>query len=126
MATWIGRALNGSGYTADFSPDSLAEIDRFLDDHASEGQPVKGGLLSESLGPRVFALGSYVGEVVRRELGGVWHGDDDDPHGEANVRVNLDNAATIWPVQRVMKRLQNGDEDGIAAYGAALRAHGHP
>jgi hypothetical protein len=119
-AEWVSQALSSSGYAADFSPESLGEIDRFLDEQAPGGQPRAGGLLAEDLGTRVFALGAYTGEVIRRSVGGTWSGDDDDPDAEINVELQLPDGAVIWPVQRVMKRFQSGPEEGIAAYGASL------
>lgn len=119
-SAWIAKALTSSGYATDFSPASLWEIDRFFDDHAPGGQIKRRGLLSKQLGQRMVALGAYVGEVLRRELGGEWYGDDDDPEVEINVELRLPGDSIVWPVQRVMKRLQNGPEDGIAAYGSGL------
>lgn len=119
-AEWISTALISSGYKADFSMDSLKEIERFFNEHSQEGEPVPGGLLSESLGSRLFALGSYVGEVIRRSMGGEWITDDSDPDGEINITLQLSNGGLIWPGQKVMKRLKNGPEDSIAAYGAVL------
>lgn len=117
---WISRALESSGYVADFTPQSLWEIDRFFDEHSVNGAPKPGGLLAESLGSRIFAVGSYIGEVLRRHLGGEWHGDDSDPKIEITVELRLASGSVCWPTQRAMKRLQNGSEDGIAAYGLAL------
>src|SRR5215475_968138 len=77
-ATWIAAALTGSGYRADMSPASLWDLERFFDEHASDGRARPGGLLSDDLGPRLFGLGAYLGEVIRRDLGGVWQGDDSD------------------------------------------------
>lgn len=119
-AAWIARALQSSGYEADFSAQSLWSIDRFLDEHSDRGQPRRDGLLATDLGSRIFALGAYLGEVVRRNAGGTWHANDEDPQGEVNVELVLVDGTKIWPVQRVMKRYKNGPEDGIAAYGAAL------
>lgn len=119
-ASWIAEALSSSGYVADFSPSSLWSIDRFFDEQSKRGRPRRGGLLANNLGSRVFALGAYTGEVVRRHAGGDWHCNEDDPRGEINVQLVLPDGGIIWPVQRVMKRLRNGAEDGIAAYGAAL------
>jgi hypothetical protein len=119
-ADWIALTLWASGYVADFSLDSLKEIDRFLDEHTCDGRAVPGGLLSEQLGQRVFALGSYVGEVIRRRHGGEWRGNDDDPMGEINLELILRGGGVIWPVQRVMKRFRHGADDGIYVYGAAL------
>jgi hypothetical protein len=119
-AKWIAKALSNSGYRANFSLNSLKEIDRFFDEHAPDGKARPGGLLSHDLGPRIFALGAYVGEVIRRQAGGQWEGDDNDPDAEVNLAVRLKSGAVLWPVQRVMKRYRNGAEDGIYIYGLAI------
>ncbi|MFC8349990.1 hypothetical protein [Streptomyces sp. NPDC057280] len=73
-AEWIAGALQHSGYQADFSPQSLAEIDRFIDDHWSDGRARPGGLLADALGHKLFSLGAYVGRDhsarAGRELAG--------------------------------------------------------
>lgn len=115
---WIAKALNSSNYKADFSLESLKEIDRFFDE-----QNVPGGLLSEDRGQRLFAIGAYIGEVVISELGGEWIADDNDPQGEINIAVKMLDGSIIWPVQRAMKRYQNGKEDSIYDYVYVLRSN---
>lgn len=119
-AAWVANALTISGYRADFSIESLTEIDRFFEEQAPGGVPTAAGLLAEDLGSRIFAIGSYVGETLRRNLGGEWIGDDNDPQAEINISLKLTDGSTIWPIQRAMKRYRNGGEDSIAAYAAAL------
>jgi len=116
----VAGALRGSGYAADFSPDSLIEIDRFFSEQSQHGQARRGGLLSESTGSRLFAIGGYVGEVLRRNIGGEWRGDDSDPDAEINVELALPAGRVCWPVQRVMKRFKLGVEESIAAYGSSI------
>jgi hypothetical protein len=118
-ADWIAKLLSSSGYRANFSLKSLKEIDRFFEEQASGGNPKPGGLLSEDLGLRIFALGAYVGEVIRRRTKGEWLGDDSDPDAEINLALRLKADDIIWPVQRVMKRFKNGAKDGLYAYGFA-------
>jgi hypothetical protein len=120
LSNQISRALSSSGYKADFSLESLKEIDRFFDDQAVGGRARPDGFLSQELGARIFALGAYVGEVIRRHNGGQWQGNDDDPQAEINLSVRFKTGAIIWPVQRVMKRFKNGPEDGIWVYGAVI------
>ena len=43
-AGWISRALQSSGYRADFSPESLWEIARFFDDHSVNGKAAGAGV----------------------------------------------------------------------------------
>jgi hypothetical protein len=116
-AEQISRALSQSGYKADFSLESLKQVDRFFDEHATNGQPRPGGLLSQQLGARLFAIGAYAGEAIRRQNGGQWQGDDSDPQAEINIAIHLKTGVILWPVQRVMKRFKNGAEDGIWIYG---------
>lgn len=108
---WIAMALNSSGYKADYTIESIKEIDRFLDEQSGEN-----GIISRGRGKILFSLGCYVGETVIRLYGGKWHTDDNDPQGEINASVKLDNGTVIFPMQRVIKRYQNGSEDGIYAY----------
>ncbi len=108
------------GLRGDFSPRSLWEVDRFFDEQSSRGEPRPGGLLADVLGARLFALGAYTGEVIRRAIGGEWVADDKDPQGEINIELHLPDGGTVWPVQRAMKRYSNGIEDAIAPYAASL------
>jgi hypothetical protein len=116
-AEWMARALKSSGYRADFTPQSLWDIDRFFGEQTEGDRARPDGLLAESPGQRLFGLGCYVGEVVRQSLGGEWEGDDADESAEVNVALRLDHGPVIWPVQRIMKRFLNGPEDGVAVYG---------
>jgi hypothetical protein len=122
-AKWISVALTSSGYRADFSPESLWEIDRFFDEQSRNGAAVGGGLLSQNFGQRIFAVGAYMGEVIRKRLGGIWVGGESDPEIEINVALQLPAGTICWPVRRAMKRLKNGAEDGVAAWGSALGLH---
>lgn len=94
-AEWIAEALSSSGYRADFSLESLREVDRFFDEHAPDGQPLPEGLLSSDVGERLFALGGYVGEVIRRACGGEWEGSDEDPRAEVNIALKLASGAML-------------------------------
>jgi hypothetical protein len=83
-------------------------------------------LLSERLDGRIFALGSYIGEVVRRQVGGEWLSDESGPDGEINVTLELPGGTLCWPIERAMKRFYNGSEDGIAFWGETAISRGKP
>jgi hypothetical protein len=115
---WIVAALTSSGYRVDLSPASLREVERFFGEQlAAPGEPVADGLLAEGLGARLFGLGVYVGEVIRRAVGGEW-----GSGGEVDLELELADGSTVWPVRRVMARYELGDEESVVAYGAALGA----
>ncbi len=119
-ANWIAQILQRAGYHTDGTPASLWEIDRFIREHTRNGQPVAGGMLATDARQRIFALGCYVGETLRHALGGQWDGDTGDAPAEINITLHLPDGAVIWPVQRIIKRIQVGEGDGIAAYGIGL------
>jgi len=82
-------ALSQIGYAADFSLESLCEINCFFDERSRDGQVVPGGLLTEQLGPCIFGLEADVGETIIRHHGGQRRGDDARPEGKINIQVVL-------------------------------------
>lgn len=122
----IASVANEAGYGFDFSVPSLSDVERFIDDNASHGEPRPGGLLSKDLGSRVFALGAYVGEVIRGAVGGEWIADsagDDwvrDGAPDADLAVSLRTpSGLLWPNQQVMKRIMTGSAESLTRYAAA-------
>jgi hypothetical protein len=109
-------ALAGLGYAADFSAASLAEIDRFFDDHSDDGRARPGGALDGDVGAKIGMLGAYVGEVLRRTLDGAWYIGSEEPV------LHLGTGEITNPIQRVARRLLSR-ADSIAAYG---RVYGLP
>lgn len=79
---------------------------------------MKGGRLTQNLGAIIFSLGSYVGQTIIRNVpGAVWQTDDNDPEGEITASVKLPDCTIVFPMQRIMKRFQNGSEDAVYVYG---------
>lgn len=118
-AQWIAVALSSSGYQAIFTPGSLREVERFMGEHSEYGIAVPGGLLAADLGPRLFALGAYVGESIWQHLGGTWVTEGDGSKAEIGIALRPSDGSTIWPVQRVIKRLLPAS--GIAQPGRSPR-----
>lgn len=112
-AKWVSEALTSSGYKADFTPESLQEIERFFREHTVDGEAKPGGLLSEQTVSRVWAIGAYCGEVVRKVTGGHWETDDEDPDAAFNLRLVRGNGGICWPMQRVGKRFRDPENDMV-------------
>ena len=119
FAEWTAAALCQSGYRADFTIDSLKEIDRFFDEQAPRGRPRRTGMLAEDTDARLFGIGAYVGETIRRAREGRWTGNDLDPLAKTDLAAKTGTGTTIWPIQKVMKRLKSRS-DGLFAYGEAI------
>ncbi|GLL05950.1 hypothetical protein GCM10017581_076980 [Dactylosporangium matsuzakiense] len=64
-------------------------------------------------------MGGYVGEVIRRRLGGAWVRDGGQP------ALDLPGGARIYPVQQVQQRLGSG-AGSLTAYASALGADPGP
>jgi hypothetical protein len=126
MAELVAKALTKDGYEADFTPASLWAIDRFYDEQTRKGVPRRWGLLAKDTSLRLFSLGAYVGEVIRRDVGGAWEGNDIDPQPELNLALRLPDNSIVWPVQRAIERMRNGAEAGIVDYAAALGVDAGP
>lgn len=59
-------------------------------------------------------LGAYLGEVIRKKMGGEWK--VEDPTGEGNTMVLQIGEMKIFPVARVYYRLKNGAENNVWHY----------
>jgi hypothetical protein len=119
-ADWMAKSLAGWGYKADFSLDSLKDVDRFIDDEAPGGKPKPGSHLAQQFGAHMFGLGAYLGETIRRLGEGQWEGNDRDAWPEVTLAVRLKSGAVVWPTQRMLKRFENGAENGLYPYGVVI------
>ena len=122
----VALALTKSGYEADFSPASLWEIDRFFDEETRKGEPRRWGLLAKETSLRLFSVGAYVGEVVRREAGGEWEADDADEQAELNLALRFPDGRMAWPVQQAVRRMRDGEKEAIVPYAAELGVDAGP
>ena len=126
MAELVATALTSDGYEADFTPASLWEIDRFFDEQTRKGGPRRWGLLAQDTGLRLFSIGGYVGEVIRRDVGGEWESYDADPEARAQRRTRLPDGSIVWPVQRAIERMRNGAEAAIVPYASRSASRSGP
>jgi hypothetical protein len=118
QSDWIVKAFAADNLKLDYTIHSFIQIDKFFQKHSKNGKPVKGGRLSNNFGAIIFSIGSYIGETIIRNVpGSVWETDDNDPQGEVTAAVKLPDGATMWPMQKAIKRFQNGSEDAIYVYG---------
>ncbi len=121
QAKWIVEAFGADKLNLDGSIKSFIEIDSFFNKHAVNGKAKKGGRLSQRLGSTIFSIGSYVIETILSAVpGSKLITDDEARDGEITVSIELPDGSVIFPVQRVMKRFENGSEDSIYVYGHQL------
>jgi len=118
QSKWIVKAFAADKLKLDHSIRSFIEIDKFFNKHTSNGIAKRGGRLSINLGSVIFSTAAYIGEtIIKKVPGSIWITDDDDPEGELTISVKLKDGTIIFPMERVMKRFKNGEEDSIYVYG---------
>ena len=94
----VEGALKFWGETLDFSPRSLAVLDRLVATRFKTNES------DDTIHTSVQAFGAYVGEVVRRYAGGEWH--DEQMQGQP-VLLNVGTARKrLDPFDAVHKRFQ--------------------
>jgi hypothetical protein len=111
------------GVILDFAPTSLKDVDAILGEMHDGLVRAKAQAVQEAPTPaqvRNMAIvwGAYVGEVMRRHLGGTWSNSEVEGQGKV-LRLRL--GSTEWyPLRKVEKRLVDGPGDNVAFYYHAI------
>lgn len=92
----------------DYSVESLQRLDQYISEYFDNGKAPEVG---ETL---LLRVGSYVGEVIIRHLGGYWN---EEGLPEINEVGPLE---AIYPLEKAKQRFQNGKEDSLAWYYHAI------
>jgi hypothetical protein len=96
--------------TLDFKPDSVQELEKLFDRvQYAMSEPES----RETLGLLTRLWGSYLGEVIRRKHGGEWI-IWTDKHGKT-MALQV-GEATVFPHNKVKKRLERGSDHNIWNY----------
>jgi|GEM_PF-1430884 len=116
-AQWTVNAFKALEKDLDYSVKSVEHIENLLEEQFKNGQAIDGGLFSNGLGGKAFSIASYIGEVIiRNTKHSDWEFDANDPNNEMNMMVSSNNGSKIWPMQKIGKRIQNGNEDNVYHY----------
>ena len=113
--TIVKRASEVSKVKLDFSPASLRIVDDIIESFRREGQS------AEAISATLYCFGCYVGEVFVRNAGALWRSADHAPEGFTNapIVVELPDGMICNPIDKVVKRLLNGEVDSLSYfYGA--------
>lgn len=124
---YIVKAFESLNLKLDFSLESLKFVDQFFDEQIEDGLPKERSVLTlggSSFGPKVFAIGCYVGEVLVKNIPGAeWNLKGfTSPQTEVEAQVILLDTSVVWPIMKTIKRIQNGAEDSLYVYGQVLKS----
>lgn len=105
----VASATTRFGLTLDYSQESLRQTDDAIARELAAGNSLEDSLLTH---------GAYVGETLRRRLGGVWVQDE---RGVALLQGIGGGDLSASPFSWVQSRLANGMGDALAARFSALQ-----
>lgn len=124
---YIIKAFDSLNLKLDYSLDSLKFVDQFFDEQTEDGLPKEGSVLTlggSSFGPKIFAIGCYLGETLVKNIPGAkWNLKGfTSPQTEVEAQIILPDTSIVWPILKTIKRMRNGDEDSLYGYGQVLKA----
>jgi hypothetical protein len=101
----------------DFSLESLVGLDAMLDRLFGRRWPGgRGGKLDvDRFGAMIEPIGAYVGEALRRSVGGGWGVNEEFGPG-----LLLPSGTWTFPLAKAEKRFRNGHEDSLALYASVM------
>lgn len=108
----VKMAREGAGVRLDYTPGSLALLDRIIDGIRRERPP------TEAVTRTLLGFGAYTGAVLVRGAGAAWL--DFDP-GQRDIFGQPFGIRTpdgrVWnPLGKAVKRFQNGPEDSLRLF----------
>jgi hypothetical protein len=105
----------------DFSLESLVTLDAMLDRLFGRRWSIgrSGRLDTKQFTPMIEPIGAYVGETLRRNVGGEW-----GFHDEHGPGLELPSGMWTFPLAKADKRFHNGHEDSLALYGGVMASMG--
>jgi hypothetical protein len=123
--SFVKTAKNIAGVTLDYSPGSIVLIESIIDSMRRDGAPI------HRMGDTFFSMGCYLGEVFVRNGYGKWVATESTPMKGMNftsaaLLLQLSATAYCNPIDKVMKRAENGEEDSLASFYESFTAKAAP
>lgn len=102
----------GARIRLDYSPASLALVDRVIDGIRREGPP------AEAVSRTLLGFGAYTGEVLVRGSGAAWVEFDAEQRGTFGQSFGIRTLdGRVWnPLGKALKRYENGAADSLRLF----------
>ncbi|MEO7174972.1 MAG: hypothetical protein ABIV51_03970 [Saprospiraceae bacterium] len=103
----------------DYSVSSLKEIETYLATTISDSKIKKGSLFRDNTDSMAFALGAYLGEVIRKNCNGVrWN--TDDMESAIGILQESPSGAKAFTINRAYKRIFEGESDSVHQFAEVM------
>jgi hypothetical protein len=100
------------GYRLDYSDGSVEVVERLIREQLASRQRWSRGKVKKANRPIASLAGAYLGEVMRRNLGGEWGWMPDYDV----AAIQTPEGAWTSPPAKAQKRFDNGTEDDLVFY----------
>jgi hypothetical protein len=108
----VAVVRKGAGIQLDYSPLSLALVDRVIDGIRREKPP------TEAVTRTLVGFGAYTGEVLVRGAAAVWVDFDEEQQDTFGQSFGIRTPdGRVWnPLGKVIKRYENGADDSLRLF----------
>ena len=101
----------------DYSIEALTEIEDFLELSFKNGKAITWSPMEEWLWSKLFCIWSYIWEtIIKNSPWAKWVPNSEKPDDDFLIEIHLKDWVIIWPMQKLMKRVKNWNEDNIHFY----------
>lgn len=116
---WLIKECSKIGVDLDYTVKSIEKIENLIVTSFNDGHPNPKGFFAKEIDYKLFAISSYIGEVViKNTKGSKWILNIKDRNALINAKVVSANGTEMYPAHRVLNRIQNGEEDNLYHYTA--------
>jgi len=108
----VRTAKNMTGQVLDYSPNSITVLESIIDAMRRDGAPF------HKMGDTIFCMGCYLGEVFVRNGHRKWAAKESSPMKDFSSSFLIKLSATAYcnPIDKVVKRIENGEEDSLTYF----------
>lgn len=118
---WIVKCFATENLNLDYTMNSLRYLDKFLEENVTNGIPNWNGILYKDHQEILYGMGVYLGETLRISIPDAkWLTQTKEGINHLTGEFQLPNGTIIYPIARVKKRFENGEEDSIYPYGLLM------
>jgi hypothetical protein len=117
----VAMAREGARVRLDYTPESLALVDRVIVSIRREKPP------AAAITPTILGFGAYTGEVLVREAAAVWVDFDPGQRDTFGQSFGIRSSdGRVWnPLGRAIKRYENGMEDSLRLFYLSVVGRAH-
>lgn len=103
----------------DYSVNSLKQIEDYISTTFKNSKPKKNSFFAEDTDSMTFAMGAYLGEVIRRNSRGVrWNNVETESPFE--ITQETPNGSVAFTIGKAFKRIYQGEEDNMHHFAVVM------